>query len=210
MNDPLPTDLQRLQQLLAEPTQPRPARGSGKAAAVLILLAEGDEGYQTVLVEKRPDLRNHAGQVAFPGGTAEAEDTNAIVTALREAREEVGVEPADVTVLGILPSRHIPRSGFDVTPVVAWWQSPGPLQVVDTEELSAVHQVEIATLVNPQHRDSWRLGDFTGPGFWVDDLYIWGFTAYLLDGLFDLFGWAQEWDAGRVSPIPARFLRDPR
>ena len=210
MNDPLPTDLQRLQQLLAEPTQPRPARGSGKAAAVLILLAEGDEGYQTVLVEKRPDLRNHAGQVAFPGGTAEAEDTNAIVTALREAREEVGVEPADVTVLGILPSRHIPRSGFDVTPVVAWWQSPGPLQVVDTEELSAVHQVEIATLVNPQHRDSWRLGDFTGPGFWVDDLYIWGFTAYLLDGLFDLFGWAQEWDAGRISPIPARFLRDRR
>lgn len=210
MSDPLPADLQRLQQLLAEPVQPRTVRGSGKAAAVLILLAEGDEGYQTVLVEKRPDLRNHAGQVAFPGGTAEAEDTNAIVTALREAREEVGVEPADVTVLGILPSRHIPRSGFDVTPVVAWWQRPGPLQVVDTEELSAVHQVQIATLVDPLHRDSWRLGDFTGPGFWVDDLYVWGFTAYLLDGLFDLFGWAQEWDAGRISPIPARFLRDAR
>ncbi|HAM46012.1 MAG TPA: CoA pyrophosphatase [Propionibacteriaceae bacterium] len=210
MNKPLPAELQRLQQLLADPTQPQAARGSGKAAAVLILLADSDEGYQTVLVEKRPDLRNHAGQVAFPGGTAEAADADAIVTALREAREEVGVEPVDVTVLGILPSRHIPRSGFEVTPVVAWWQRPGPLQVVDTEELSAVHQVEVATLLDPQRRDTWRLGEFTGPGFWVDDLYVWGFTAYLLDGLFDLFGWAQPWDAGRISPIPERFRRDAR
>lgn len=210
MNAELPADLQRLQHLLADPSQPREVRGSGRPAAVLILLADSEEGYQTVLVEKRPDLRNHAGQVAFPGGTAEAEDADAIITALREAREEVGVEPDDVAVLGILPSRHIPRSGFDVTPVVAWWRRPAPLQVVDAEELSAVHQVDVATLLDPQHRDTWRLGEFSGPGFWVDDLYIWGFTAYLLDGLFELFGWAQEWDNSRVSPIPARFLRDAR
>lgn len=200
-----PAEMQRLRALLTDPAEPREARSSGRAAAVLILLAESETGYRTVLVEKRPDLRSHAGQLAFPGGGAEPTDTDAVATALREAGEEVGVAPHDVDVLGILASRHVPRSGFDVTPVVGWGRRPGPLQVLDTAELSAVYQVEIETLVDPQHRDTWRLGEFSGPGFWVDDLYVWGFTAYLLDGLFDLFDWARPWDAGRTSQIPQRF-----
>lgn len=205
MTEPLPSELERVRGLLQSPAAPQAARGTGRAAAVLILLAESGEGYRTVLVEKRSDLRSHAGQLAFPGGSAEAGDANAVATALREAQEEVGVDPRTVEVLGILPSHHVPRSGFDVTPVVGWWRTPVGLQVVDTEELSAVYEVDIDALTDPGRRDTWRLGDFSGPGFWIDDLYIWGFTAYLLDGLFELLGWAQAWDKGRIGQVPPRF-----
>ena len=205
MTENPPAELQRLRTLLIDPAAPREVRSGGRTAAVLILLAESESGYRTVLVEKRPDLRSHAGQLAFPGGGAEPSDADAVATAFREAGEEVGVDPRDVEVLGILASRHVPRSGFDVTPVVGWWRRPGPLQVLDIEELSAVYQVEIETLVDPRHRDTWRLGEFSGPGFWVDDLYVWGFTAYLLDGMLDRFGWAHHWDVGRISQIPPRF-----
>lgn len=205
MTDTTPSEIQRLRALLTDPAAPREVRGTRRAAAVLILLSASADGYRTVLVEKRPDLRSHAGQLAFPGGGAEATDVDPVATALREAHEEVGVVPHDVDVLGTLATRRIPRSGFDVTAVVGWWRRPGPLQVVDTAELSAVYQVEIQTLADPSHRDMWRLGEVKGPGFWVDDLYIWGFTAYLLDDLFELFGWTLAWDATRTSQIPQRF-----
>lgn len=181
--------------------------GGGRPAAVLILLSHGTDGLDLVLVEKRPDLRHHAGQVAFPGGGIEPADPDAVHAALREAQEEVGVTPDDVTVLGIMPPAHIRRSGFDVTPVVGWWHRPGPLEVVDVGEIAAVHRVPVAALLDPAHRDTWQHpGGFTGPGFWIDELYVWGFTAYLLDGLFGLLGWTRPWDAARISEIPPRFL----
>jgi 8-oxo-dGTP pyrophosphatase MutT (NUDIX family) len=183
--------------------------GGGRPAAVLILLCPGDQGYDLVLVEKRPDLRHHAGQVAFPGGSMEPDDADPIAAALREAKEEVGVEADDVTVLGILPAAHIRRSGFDVTSVVGWWNRPAPLQVMDLGELSAVHRVRVADLLDPANRDTWQHpSGFTGPGFWIGELYVWGFTAYLLDGMFGLLNWTTPWDETRISQIPARFLSE--
>jgi 8-oxo-dGTP pyrophosphatase MutT (NUDIX family) len=183
--------------------------GGGRPAAVLILLCAGADGLDLVLVEKRPDLRHHAGQLAFPGGGIEATDADPVHAALREAEEEVGVAPEEVTVLGILPGSRIPRSGFDVTPVVGWWHYPRPLEVVDVGELAAVHRVPVSALLDPASRDTWQHArGFTGPGFWIGELYVWGFTAYLLDALFTLLGWTLPWDAARISQIPPRFLSE--
>jgi len=183
--------------------------GGGRAAAVLILLSHQDDDYSIVFVEKNADLRSHAGQIAFPGGTLEPGETDPVVAALREAEEEAGVDPAAVEVLGALPKAHINRSGFDVTSVVGWWSEPGPLLAGDPFEIQAVHQIDVPTLLDPANRLTWVLPNgYSGPAFVVGDLFIWGFTAYLLDALFDLLGWTQDWDVTRTSEIPRRFFSE--
>lgn len=183
--------------------------GGGRAAAVLILLSQPVGDYQIVFVEKHAGLRSHAGQIAFPGGTMEPGETDPAVAALREAEEEAGINPDTVEVLGALPKAHISRSGFDVTSVVGWWREPVALAPADPVEIQAVHQLDVPTLLDPANRLTWVMPNgYSGPGFVVDDLFIWGFTAYLLDALFDLLGWTQAWDTTRTAEIPPRFFSD--
>jgi len=185
----------------------RAPRGA-RQAAVLILLG-GSRDFDVVFIEKTHLLRSHAGQVAFPGGAVEEGDSDAIDAALREANEEVGLDPDQVVVLGALPTAHIVRSGFDVTSVVGWWPHPVDLGPVDLHEVAAVHRIPVATLLDPVNRLSWvHPSGLVGPAFVIDELFIWGFTAYLLDGLFELAGWTIPWDASRTSEIPPRFLSE--
>lgn len=203
-------DAERLRTALAGPeaaarVADRAAQG-GRPAAVLIALAEHAEGTRIVLVEKDARLRTHAGQVAFPGGSIEASDASAVAGALREADEEVGLAPGEVEVLGVLPPAYVRASDFAVTAVVGRWPTPRPLAPVDVTEIAAVHSVAVDVLVDPANRLTWtHPAGFSGPGFVVGELFIWGFTAYLLDGLFDLAGWTVPWDVERLSDIPERF-----
>lgn len=212
MTIPVPAELLNAQERFARPDalgfiQGARAPKGERRAAVLILLGQGSEGYDLVLIEKRAELRSHAGQIAFPGGSIEAVDVDPVAAALREANEEVGVLAGSVQVLGVLPAAHIPRSGFEVTSVVGWWLQPERLVPIDLFEIAAVHQVPVARLLDPGNRSTWvHPGGFSGPAFVLDDLYVWGFTAYLLDGLFDLLEWTQPWDAERTTEIPPRFL----
>lgn len=215
MSAPVPEELRDAQRRFARPdalsfiSGAREPRGTRRAAVLILLSRGGDDGYEVVLIEKRADLRSHAGQVAFPGGSIESIDVDPVAAALREADEEVGVSPDAVEVLGVLPAAHIPRSGFDVTSVVGWWGNPVPLAPVDLQEVAAVHQVRVAHLLDPANRSTWVLpGGFSGPAFAVGELYVWGFTAYLLDGMFDLLGWTLPWDASRTTEIPPRFFSE--
>jgi len=95
---------------------PRPTT---RDAAVLILLIPRDNGFTVLFTERTTTLKAHAGQVSFPGGGVEAADGGDLtVTALREAQEEIGLDPANVRVLGVL-DEYATRTGFKVTPVVA-------------------------------------------------------------------------------------------
>lgn len=181
-----------------------PEDGSGRESAVLIALAETEDGPGVLLLERAATLRTHAGQVAFPGGAAEAgEDPPA--TALREAYEEVGLDPGSVRVVATLPVLYLPPSGFVVTPVLAWWREPHPVHAVATSEVARVALVPIRELADPAHRFRVRHpSGFRGPGFEAGGLFIWGFTAGLLDALLVRGGWAREWDQTALRDLPAR------
>jgi 8-oxo-dGTP pyrophosphatase MutT (NUDIX family) len=183
-----------------------PADGSGRHSAVLILFASPDSAAEAdvLLIQRSATMRSHAGQVAFPGGATDPQDASATATALREAAEEVGLLPQTVDVLAELPALWLPPSGFVVTPVVAYWRSPHPVGVVDEAEVAGVQRVRLAELLEPANRFTVRHpSGHRGPGFAVNGLFVWGFTAGLLDKLLRLAGWERPWDAERLRPLPA-------
>jgi 8-oxo-dGTP pyrophosphatase MutT (NUDIX family) len=184
-----------------------------RGSAVLILLANGNDsdGPDVLLTERAWTLRSHAGQMSFPGGRVDPEDGTGVEglirTALREAEEETGLDPTGVEVFAVWPSLWVPVSNFAVSPVLGWWREPSPVAVVDPAEVASVHRVALGALADPANRISClHPSGFTGPAFTVDDLYIWGFTAGLLDKLLKLGGWARDWDPGNVVPLPDRLV----
>jgi len=206
--DELPAWLQPLADLVATVTPEQlsrflPPDEGGRASAVLVLIGEGEHGPDLLLIERAHDLRSHAGQPAFPGGAVDADDDGPVGAALREAREETGLDPAGVAVFGQLPELWLPPSGFVVTPVVAWWREPTPVFAAAPAEVAAVHRVPVAELVDPAHRLRVRHpSGFVGPAFAVRGMLVWGFTAGLLDRMFQLVGWERPWDVSRVDDLP--------
>lgn len=180
------------------------AEESARSASVLVLLKdEHDDGPSVLLQQRAATLRNHPGEVAFPGGAADPGDTDAVATALREAAEELAVEPDSVTVGGTLPALWIPVSGFAVTPVLALWTKPHTVAPQAASEVAAAHQVPLPLLADPASRGmvTYPSGR-AGPGFQVAGVpLIWGFTAGVLSWLLDLGGWARPWDTGRTMEL---------
>jgi 8-oxo-dGTP pyrophosphatase MutT (NUDIX family) len=151
-------------------------------AAVLVGLVDRAEGVQVLLTRRTDDLRNHAGQVSFPGGRVEAADSDATATALRETFEEVGVAPAQVMPLGLLDPL-VTITGFRVLPVVATID-PAYVARPDPREVADVFEVPLDFLLDPgnlarqqiQHRGRERtVLEFLWPG-----QRIWGVTAAIL------------------------------
>jgi 8-oxo-dGTP pyrophosphatase MutT (NUDIX family) len=182
-----------------------PARAGARRAAVLVLFGEDQaHGPDVLLVERARSLRTHAGQVAFPGGSADPHDRDAVATALREAEEETGVEPEGVVPLAVLPELFIPPSGFIVTPVLAHWERPVAVHAVDAAETAAVVRVPLDDLAEPANRITVRNpSGISSPAFLVAGLLVWGFTGGLLSALLDLGGWARPWDTTRVDDLGA-------
>lgn len=180
-----------------------PARG-GRSSAVLVLLGEQDATGPDVLVMQRAaTLRTHAGQPAFPGGATEPGDPGPAGTALREAYEEVGLDPASVTVLAELPRLWIPVSGYLVTPVLAWWHAPHRVHPHDPGEVAHVARIPIAELVDPEHRLRVRhRSGWIGPAFQVRGMLVWGFTGGVLAVLLEMGGWARPWPQDRIAEQP--------
>jgi 8-oxo-dGTP pyrophosphatase MutT (NUDIX family) len=168
-----------------------------------MLFATGPGGPDVLLIERAATLRSHAGQPAFPGGALDPQDSGPTAAALREATEEVGLNPDSVQVIAELPNLYIPVTGFVVTPVLAWWREPHEVRPVDAQEVAAVLRIPVAELADPANRQQVRHpSGWTGPAFAVGGLLVWGFTAGLIDKLLRVGGWEQPWTPGKVNELP--------
>jgi 8-oxo-dGTP pyrophosphatase MutT (NUDIX family) len=192
-----------------------PPGGDAREGAVLMLFGDGPDGGELLLTERAHDMRSHPGQVSFPGGSVDPGET-AVEAALREAQEEVGLDPASVEVFGRLPELWLPPSNFAVTPILGWWREPGEVSVVSAAEVHAIHHAPIAELLDPEHRIQVRhprIG-YESPGFLIGpdkDVILWGFTGGIIARLFDFLGWTRPWDQSRVRDLPSYMLQaDPR
>lgn len=179
-----------------------PPPSGGRASAVLMLLGEGDQGPDLLLIERARAMRSHAGQPAFPGGALDPGDAGPIAAALREAQEETALDPSGVEPFALLPDLWVPVSDFIVTPVLAWWREPSPVRVADPSEVASVHRVSIEELADPARRMRVRHpSGYVGSGFDVAGLLVWGFTAGLISGLLDLADWSRPWDPERIVDL---------
>lgn len=156
-------------------------------AAVLIPLVGRDDGIHVVLTERAATMPTHAGQIAFPGGRIDASDGSVREAALREAEEEIGMVPADVTVLGYLDAYQT-GTGFLVAPVVAT-VAASFVPVVQEREVADVFEVPLSFLMDPanhqMHQRSWRGIMRRYYAMPYGDRYIWGATAGMLKNLYD-------------------------
>lgn len=169
----------------------RPQNLSGRArlGGVLVLLFHKEGKLHFVLTRRRDDLNSHAGQMSFPGGQHEKQET-LLRTALRETEEEIGVYPSALEVLGELASLYIPPSDFEVHPFVAWYSNgEQPHFVPNPEEVAEIIEVPLHYLFDPAARgeEPW---DFRGhritvPYYDVAGYKVWGATAMMISELLE-------------------------
>lgn len=159
-------------------------------AAVLFPIVLRESGETVLLTQRTAHLRDHAGQISFPGGRVENEDLSPIHTALRETQEEIGLAGEHIEVIGFLPEYRT-GTGFRVTPVVALVRPPFEL-TPDQFEVAEVFEVPLAFLLNPEnhkrhslhHRGALR-HFFAMP---YGDYFIWGATAGMIRSLTERLG----------------------
>ncbi|HVO05071.1 MAG TPA: CoA pyrophosphatase [Candidatus Cybelea sp.] len=158
------------------------------AAAVLVPLIDRDGGMTVLLTKRTEHLNDHAGQVSFPGGRIDPEDRDAAAAALREAKEEVGLDPDRVDLVGRLDT-YVTRTGFEVTPFVGVVMPPIAL-VPDPFEVADVFEVPLAFFLDPASRKTEsRVWQGKERFFYVypwHGYYIWGATAGMLSNLAEV------------------------
>ena len=188
-----------------------PGDPTGVPASVLLALAqvEGADDLELVLVQRPDHLRQHAGQDALPGGAVEPQDADGVAAALREAQEEIGLDPGGVRVLGSLDRAYLAVSDFDVLPVVGVWDGLAPL-VANPDEVAGILRPTLRQLADPANHGTMPFSailgeealaargipDLPSPVFWADGVLVWGFTAGLLAGFLDSLGL-------QAPPLPA-------
>ena len=166
----------------------KPMRDRLTPAAVLVALVDRPDGFTIMLTQRTAHLRDHAGQISFPGGKIEEHDENPVATALREAEEEVGLAPDLVEIVGPL-DRYVTRTGFAVTPVVGFVSLPFTPKP-DPFEVAEVFEVPLRHFLTPGNRQqhSYELEGVTRRFYAMpyQNYYIWGATAGMLVNLADI------------------------
>ena len=164
---------------------PRPDAALLKPAAVLVPVVAREPGATVLLTQRAAHLKDHSGQVSFPGGRVHADDASPEATALREAREEIGLDPARVEVLGRMPE-YLTRTGFRITPVIGIVTPPVALHP-DANEVDEIFEVPLAFLLDSANHQR-QSREWQGELRWFFAMpyerhYIWGATAGMLVNL---------------------------
>lgn len=163
---------------------------SARNASVLIGLFDQNNETYISFIRRASTLRAHRGEIAFPGGAADASDLSPIVTALREAQEEIGLAPSRVEVLGIMPPVFTVVSNFLITPVVAYLpEGPGTLQL-QASEVAEIIFLPLQGLAEPSiyHTEQWVRDKVPHKVYFFDygSYRIWGATGRMLVMLLEL------------------------
>ena len=159
---------------------------ASRPASVLVPIVQRPEELRVLFTRRTAHLKDHSGQISFPGGRAEAHDASPEATALREAEEEIGLDPRRVELLGKLSDYHT-RTDFRVTPVVGLVSPPFELRL-DAHEVDEVFEVPLSFLLDPANHQR-HAREFQGRQVhyfaipW-HEYYIWGATAGMLVNLY--------------------------
>ncbi len=178
-----------------EPPTRRTRRDGVRDCAVLIVVFEIDADARVVFVQRSEHVGSHRGEVAFPGGVLEAGETP-VAGALREAWEEIGLDPDAVDVVGRLRDFPATGSGFFITPVVAV-ASKQPGYVINYQEIDSVFDVSLPALLEPgiYREEVWsgEGSESTVPFFEIEGRTIWGATATMLLDLLATVTGGGDW-----------------
>jgi len=171
------------------------AQRSPAGAAVLLPLVQRENGLQLLLTRRTEHLRDHAGQISFPGGRVEPEDGSPVETALRETEEEIGLPRRHIEIIGQLPV-YTTVTAFQVTPVVALVQ-PGFELALDAFEVAEAFEVPLSYLMTPAHHRRHRFVFDGGERLFLSmpwtgsdvageprEYFIWGATAAMLRNFY--------------------------
>lgn len=157
---------------------------------------------QILLTLRSAALKDHAGEVSFPGGHLAAGESS-WEAAVRETDEEVGLKPHQLSFLGFLPAGKVAHKHKVVQPVVANWLHGQP-RITSPGEVAQIYTPQLAELAQPDRRVTWQLDRWRGPGFLVADQLVWGFTAHVLADLLDRLGLTEPWPKQRVVDLSRR------
>ena len=160
-----------------------------KLSSVLLLLFHEGERLYICLMKRPSTMRHHPGQISFPGGKVEKEDVSAEMTALREAREEVGIDPSSIEILGKLSDLYVEVSKFSIQPFLAWADKK-PYFILNSGEVEELILFPISDFVTEETISETELETFSGTlrvnYYTYKGEVIWGATAMILSELFEI------------------------
>jgi len=158
-----------------------------RPAAVLVPIIARNQGATLLLTERSKELKNHAGQIAFPGGKIDALDQDARAAALREAEEEIGLQQKFVEDLGYLDP-YLSSTGYRIIPLVAI-VTPSFSLTLDPREVESIFEVPLDFLMDPAHHEiherEWRGAQRRYFAMPYEERYIWGATAGIIRSLYE-------------------------
>ncbi len=169
---------------------PQSGKSNILVSSVLMLIFPVNGALNTCLIRRPATMRNHGGQIAFPGGRFETRDKELFRTALRESHEEIGTTDDQIEIIGALTPIYVQVSNFTINPFIGWCEIY-PHFETDRREVDELYLIPVEKLLSDAAYQLRKVittgGTFNAPGYYVDPLFIWGATAMIISEFNAIF-----------------------